>query len=148
MEGVWNISNFMDPQTIQKLPFFGPPYQNTLFNPPPYEKWKFGDHQYKINFKHPHIEVAYWRPLIQKWTFFESPIYIICKAKLCISFNENFDKKGFCLFDTVFLPKNVFVQKFNPRTTVNRQFLSCKIIQFLYFRWWRILFTFWPFFQN
>ena len=138
----------MDPQTIQKLPFLGPHTKIRFYPPPQYEKWKFGDHQYKINFKHLHIKVAYWRPLIQKWTFFESPIYIICNEKLCISFNENFDKKGFCLFDTFFLPKKMFVQKFNPRTTVNRQFLSFKIIQLLYWKWCRILFTGWHFFQN
>ena len=38
---------------------------------------------------------------------FESPIYIICNAKSFISFNENFDKRGFCLFETFFYRKIV-----------------------------------------
>ena len=73
MEGVWNISNFMDPKQYKNCHFLDP-IPKYAFNPPPqYEKWKFGDHQYKINFKHPHIKVAYWRPLIQKLTFLRAP---------------------------------------------------------------------------
>ena len=65
-----------------------------------------------------------------KSVHFESPIHNICNAKSSILFNENV--KGFvCLtFFSHFSNEKICVQKFNPKTAVNRQFLQFKSSDF------------------
>ena len=97
---------FYGPPNNTKIAIFGPPYQNTLFNPPPYEKWKFGDHQYKINFKHPHIKVAFWRPLIQKCTFLRAPYTSFAMQNHLFPLMKILIKRDFVCLTLFFYQKN------------------------------------------